>query len=556
MYYEDVDLSLRGAERGWEYRCIPASRVVHEGGVSASHESVRLRTTHLRERNRLWVALRFRPLDVAARALWLSVRRLRWAPRRDARGSARRRAGGDPAAHLGRGSARRALAEAPGPRCIKSSSRGRRRVVPGPTRLMGACRGLRYPSHMCERKRMTTVSWRQEDATRSAGSERAARCSRVAAGQCGRSAGTASAEQTPVFIPRDAHWLTTVNYYRQMAGLGPVVEDATLSVGRLPALVLHAAERHLARRDARASRGYTRGGTLGRHQRQRRRVERLQRAGAQPHRAVDDRSVPRSRRAASEPRAGRLRQVRHDAPRHAGTPARRSTCCTVSGRRRKLSQPILFPGNGTTTNLNRFIVESPDPLPFCGWSGSGGPADPRDDARGAVRHGVGVGVTGPSGSDRDVRAVVEEHHRDRAGDPRRQQRRRRDPTRTAVDRHVLRDGLHVGAHRVAGRSRSTRPQRTRRRRRRAPTPVGATPSGTVGRASSRCRRSGSSTPARTSVRPARRRRSVKRIQITGAGAIPAGAVGGERQPHGHRTRPAAASSRRGTAPPSARWWPA
>ena len=43
--------------------------------------------------------------------------------------------------------------------------------------------------------------------------------------------GVASAEATPPFIPKDASWLTTVNYFRQMAGLGPVVEDATLSDG-------------------------------------------------------------------------------------------------------------------------------------------------------------------------------------------------------------------------------------------------------------------------------------------------------------------------------------
>ena len=82
MYYEDVDLSLRGAERGWTYRCVAGSRVVHEGGVSAWHETVRLRTVYLRERNRVWTAVRFRPGGVAARAVWLSVRRLRWAPRR------------------------------------------------------------------------------------------------------------------------------------------------------------------------------------------------------------------------------------------------------------------------------------------------------------------------------------------------------------------------------------------------------------------------------------------------------------------------------------------
>ncbi len=37
------------------------------------------------------------------------------------------------------------------------------------------------------------------------------------------------------------------------------------------------------------------------------------------------------------------------------------------------ANPILFPGNGTTTSLDRFVVESPSPLDFCpGWSASAG----------------------------------------------------------------------------------------------------------------------------------------------------------------------------------------
>ncbi|MEY2401946.1 MAG: hypothetical protein QOJ08_2057, partial [Ilumatobacteraceae bacterium] len=36
------------------------------------------------------------------------------------------------------------------------------------------------------------------------------------------------------------------------------------------------------------------------------------------------------------------------------------------------ADPILFPGNGTTTNLDRFVVESPSPLTYCNWSGPAG----------------------------------------------------------------------------------------------------------------------------------------------------------------------------------------
>jgi len=33
------------------------------------------------------------------------------------------------------------------------------------------------------------------------------------------------------------------------------------------------------------------------------------------------------------------------------------------------STPVVFPGNGATTSLTRFVAESPDPRTFCGWSG-------------------------------------------------------------------------------------------------------------------------------------------------------------------------------------------
>ncbi|MBI5090181.1 MAG: glycosyltransferase family 2 protein [Actinobacteria bacterium] len=79
MYYEDVDLGLRGHQRGWRYRCVPRSTVVHEGGATvarAGHSGA-----FHRERNRVWILLRYRPAGDALRGLWLSVRRLRWRPR-------------------------------------------------------------------------------------------------------------------------------------------------------------------------------------------------------------------------------------------------------------------------------------------------------------------------------------------------------------------------------------------------------------------------------------------------------------------------------------------
>jgi hypothetical protein len=60
------------------------------------------------------------------------------------------------------------------------------------------------------------------------------------------------------------------------------------------------------------------------------------------------------------------------------------------------TDPILFPGAGSTTNLDRFIVETPDPLTFCGWTGSAGlPVIAMMPE--AVNSNVSASITGPSG---------------------------------------------------------------------------------------------------------------------------------------------------------------
>ena len=79
LYYEDVDLALRGARRGWTYRCDQRSVVHHEFGSTTARDGDR--TILLRERNRLWAAFRFQSPATVARAVWLSVRRVRHAPR-------------------------------------------------------------------------------------------------------------------------------------------------------------------------------------------------------------------------------------------------------------------------------------------------------------------------------------------------------------------------------------------------------------------------------------------------------------------------------------------
>ncbi|MDJ0771279.1 MAG: glycosyltransferase family 2 protein [Ilumatobacter sp.] len=80
LYYEDVDLALRGAALGWRYRLVPAARVDHAGSATTTSDAGR--TRYLQERNRLWVSVRFGDPGTIRRALWLSLRRLRHRPRR------------------------------------------------------------------------------------------------------------------------------------------------------------------------------------------------------------------------------------------------------------------------------------------------------------------------------------------------------------------------------------------------------------------------------------------------------------------------------------------
>jgi GT2 family glycosyltransferase len=66
LYYEDVDLSLRGTERGWRYRYVPESVVRHVHGASSGAESP-FKQWH-DDRNRLLVLARHGTATATARA--------------------------------------------------------------------------------------------------------------------------------------------------------------------------------------------------------------------------------------------------------------------------------------------------------------------------------------------------------------------------------------------------------------------------------------------------------------------------------------------------------
>ena len=79
LYYEDVDLALRGRRCGWRYVLVPESVVEHRRGTSTGADTAG--TRFHQERNRLWTAFRFGSPGAILRALWLSIRRLRHPPR-------------------------------------------------------------------------------------------------------------------------------------------------------------------------------------------------------------------------------------------------------------------------------------------------------------------------------------------------------------------------------------------------------------------------------------------------------------------------------------------
>jgi N-acetylglucosaminyl-diphospho-decaprenol L-rhamnosyltransferase len=74
LYYEDVDLSLRGRELGWRYVCEPAAVVHHRAGATTATRPEERR--YWEERNRLWCLARHAPAANVARGLLRSGGRL------------------------------------------------------------------------------------------------------------------------------------------------------------------------------------------------------------------------------------------------------------------------------------------------------------------------------------------------------------------------------------------------------------------------------------------------------------------------------------------------
>ena len=184
------------------------------------------------------------------------------------------------------------------------------------------------------------------------------------------SASSVTANPVPPYIPPDAHWLTTLNYYRAMSGLPSVTENTALSQGAFnhSCYMLYNGISH---DEIPGLPGYTTAGDN---------------AGNNSNVAVSSVFGTSARSHIELWMTGPFHAIgmlRHNLQTVgfgkcdiSNTPQWRSgaTLNVLNGLAwiPRPSTPILFPGNGTTTNLNQFITESPNPLTFCGWSGSAG----------------------------------------------------------------------------------------------------------------------------------------------------------------------------------------
>ncbi len=176
----------------------------------------------------------------------------------------------------------------------------------------------------------------------------------------------------PTFISAKADWLTTVNYYRAMAGVLPVIEDPTLSAGARSHARYMVGNGIIAHDEVDGGPFWTPEGDD---------------AGNKGNVAVSSSASATARKHVElwmtgpfhaigvlRPQLNTVGYGQYDDP--SATPWRSgATLNVISGLDRPIppsAVPILFPGDGTTTSLYQFIAETPSPVTFCGWTGAAG----------------------------------------------------------------------------------------------------------------------------------------------------------------------------------------
>jgi Cysteine-rich secretory protein family len=177
---------------------------------------------------------------------------------------------------------------------------------------------------------------------------------------------------SPTPIQASADWLTTVNYYREMAGVAPVAENSAWSAGAVNHSRWMVETSTISHYEPASGPYTTPDGRL---------------AGESGNVAVSSNSSTTAREHIELWMSGPFHAIgvlrsnlthvgygQYDNP-NASRWRSGATLNVLSGLDFSVprpSSPILFPGNGTTTSLNEFVTEAPNPLEFCGWTGSAG----------------------------------------------------------------------------------------------------------------------------------------------------------------------------------------
>ena len=178
-----------------------------------------------------------------------------------------------------------------------------------------------------------------------------------------------AADPNPPFIPAAADWLSTVNYYRAMAGVGAVVEDPALSPGAYNHscyMLLN----DITHDELPGAPGYTSSGDAAGN---------ASNVAVSSATGLTNRSFVELWITAPFHAIGILRpnleRAGYGQCENPNTARWRSgaTLNVLSGLgpQQGLANPILFPGNGTVTSLTNFIAESPNPVEMCGWGNTG-----------------------------------------------------------------------------------------------------------------------------------------------------------------------------------------
>lgn len=180
-----------------------------------------------------------------------------------------------------------------------------------------------------------------------------------------------STDPTPPFITPSADWLTTVNYYRAMTGVAPVTEDPALSVGSYQHSC-YMLRNGIAHDEDPARPGYTAEGDQ---------------AGNNGNVAVSSAYGTAARNHVDLWMTGPFHAIGVVRPAlrtvgfgkcddRATSPWQSAATLDVlrglDYYADRPTDPVMFPGDGTTTSLSKFVTESPNPLTYCGWSGGAG----------------------------------------------------------------------------------------------------------------------------------------------------------------------------------------